>query len=87
MDIALIQAAMRRVAEQRIQEAIAAGKFESLPGEGEPIAEVDEPFDEHWWLRRWVKRERLSGSVLRNELNELVQQAQASRQRERDQSV
>lgn len=72
MDIALIQAAMRRVAEQRIAEAIAAGKFDALPGAGQPIEEIDEPFDENWWLRRWVRRERLSGAVLRGELNELV---------------
>ena len=52
--------AIQRVAENKIREAIEQGKFDNLPGAGKPIADLDEPFDEFWWLRRWFRRERLS---------------------------
>lgn len=54
--------------EARIQAAIARGEFEGLPGLGKPIPDLDEPCDELWWVRRWMKRERLD---LEREMEEL----------------
>lgn len=49
------------VAENRILEARAAGEFDNLPGAGRPIEGIDEPYDPLWWLRKWIRRERLAG--------------------------
>lgn len=55
--------AVQRIAENKIREAIEAGKFDNLRGAGEPIPDLDEPVDELWWVRRWIKRERLSKEI------------------------
>jgi hypothetical protein len=44
------------LAERRIQEAIQAGEFDGLPGEGRPLAGAGTPDDELWWVRGWLKR-------------------------------
>ena len=36
-------AALRRVAERRIEEAMEEGKFDNLPGKGKPIVFDDDP--------------------------------------------
>lgn len=46
--------------ERQIREAQEAGEFDDLPGFGKPIAEMDEPDDELWWVKNLLKRERLS---------------------------
>ena len=66
----LFERGVRRVAEQRLREAMKAGKFDGLTGAGQPIPDVDEPFDEMWWIRRWVKREKLSQPRLQRELRD-----------------
>lgn len=43
--------------ENRIREAMAQGAFENLPGAGQPIPDLDEPYDELWWIRKWLRRE------------------------------
>lgn len=48
------------VAEEAIQDAYAAGAFENLPGLGEPLAGLDEPHDENWWIKEKLRREQLS---------------------------
>lgn len=53
-------ALFRRVADKRIEDAMAEGKFDNLPGQGEPI-EIDEaPTDENaralWWALRLMKQ-------------------------------
>ncbi|HEX7010286.1 MAG TPA: DUF1992 domain-containing protein [Phycisphaeraceae bacterium] len=50
--------AIRIVAENKIREAMKAGAFDRLPGTGKPIADLDEPFDPMWWVKRWLQRER-----------------------------
>lgn len=47
-------------AEQQIREAQDAGEFDDLPGFGQPLADIDEPYDEMWWLKKKIERERLS---------------------------
>ena len=44
MDADDILAALDRIAERRIQEAIEAGEFDNLPGMGEPLKQEDNPF-------------------------------------------
>jgi hypothetical protein len=48
------------LAEERIRDAQAAGLFDNLPGFGKPIAGIDEPYDEHWWIKDKLRREQLS---------------------------
>lgn len=47
-------------AEQQIRAAQAAGDFDHLPGLGRPLAGLEGPPDENWWLKEKLKRERLS---------------------------
>ena len=46
--------------EYQIREAQEAGKFEDLPGFGQPIPGIDEPYDEMWWVRKKLREENLS---------------------------
>ena len=46
--------------ERQIREATERGEFDNLPGAGKPIDDLDEPHDELWWVKRKLRRERLS---------------------------
>ena len=46
--------------ERQIREAQEAGQFDSLEGSGRPIQDLDEPYDELWWVKRKLRREQLS---------------------------
>jgi DnaJ-like protein len=46
--------------ERQIREATERGEFDNLPGAGKPIADLDEPHDELWWVKRKLRRENLS---------------------------
>jgi hypothetical protein len=48
--------AVARVGEQRIQAAIEAGELDGLPGLGQPIPGIDEPYDPLWWVKGWLRR-------------------------------
>ncbi|HEY0007252.1 MAG TPA: DUF1992 domain-containing protein [Tepidisphaeraceae bacterium] len=55
-----VDAVLRRLAEKRIEDAMEEGKFDNLPGKGEPI-EIDEaPTDEKarmtWWALRIMRQ-------------------------------
>jgi hypothetical protein len=50
----------RSLAEQRIAEAQAQGKFDNLPGFGQPIPGIDQPHDELWWVKQKLEREKIS---------------------------
>ena len=45
--------------ERRILDAMDRGEFDGLPGAGEPIPDVDVVYDPGWWVRKWIRRERL----------------------------
>ena len=45
--------------EGRIRRALEEGEFENLPGAGKPIPDLDAPYDELWWVKKWMQRERL----------------------------
>jgi hypothetical protein len=46
--------------EHQIQEAQRAGKFDNLPGFGQPLPELDEPYDENRWVKHKAREEHLS---------------------------
>jgi DnaJ-like protein len=46
--------------ERQIREAQEAGEFEALEGAGRPLPDLDEPYDEYWWVKRKLRREQLS---------------------------
>jgi len=51
--------AIQTVAENRIRQAMEEGAFDNLPGLGQPIPDIDEPYDELWWVKRLIRREKL----------------------------
>jgi hypothetical protein len=53
------ESALRSLAEERIQAAMARGEFNDLPGAGEPLRGLDENHDENWWVKRYCEREGL----------------------------
>jgi hypothetical protein len=44
-----------------IREAMEAGEFDRLAGEGAPIPGAGSVDDEMWWVRSWLKRNRSEG--------------------------
>jgi hypothetical protein len=46
-------------AERKIREAQAEGQFDSLPGFGKPIPDLDGPDDENWWIKSKLRQEGL----------------------------
>src|SRR4051812_31573940 len=55
-----IEWALRRLAERRIEEAMREGKFDNLPGAGQPLELEPMPADENarlmWWAIRILKQ-------------------------------
>jgi len=45
--------------EREIRTAQADGAFENLPGFGKPIPGIDQAYDENWWIKEKLKRERM----------------------------
>lgn len=46
--------------DRQIREGMERGEFRDLPGHGKPIADVDRPHDELWWVRQKLAREGVS---------------------------
>ena len=46
--------------ERRIREARERGEFDNLAGAGKPIADLDQPYDALWWVKRKLRDERLT---------------------------
>ncbi len=46
--------------ERLIREAESRGEFDDLSGAGQPIPDLDEPYDDAWWLRRKLRDEKVS---------------------------
>lgn len=46
--------------DRQIREGRDRGDFDRLPGHGKPIADLDRPRDELWWLKRKLEREEVS---------------------------
>lgn len=45
--------------ESRLREALESGAFDNLPGLGQPIPDIDEPWDENSWLRKKLRDEQI----------------------------
>ncbi|MYT22789.1 DUF1992 domain-containing protein [Streptomyces sp. SID7760] len=43
--------------DRQIREAAERGEFERLPGYGKPLASIDAPYDELWWIKGKMHRE------------------------------
>jgi hypothetical protein len=59
----LSRRAVELVAENRIREALEAGKFDGLAGLGQPIEDIDEPYDPDWWVKKWIRREGMGKAL------------------------
>jgi hypothetical protein len=46
--------------DRQIREAQERGDFDNLAGAGKPLADLDRPRDELWWVRRKLADEQLS---------------------------
>jgi hypothetical protein len=46
--------------ESTIRKAMGEGEFSNLPGAGQPIPSLEEPYQEDWWLKSLLKREQLA---------------------------
>lgn len=61
--------------DKQIREAQERGEFDDLPGKGKPLAGIDEPPDELWWVKSMLQREGLSVTppalALRREVHDL----------------
>jgi hypothetical protein len=65
--------------DRQIRVATERGDFENLPGAGEPLRDLDKPFDERRWVKDKLRREGLtymSPSVaLRKEAHDALAEA------------
>ncbi len=59
----LSRSAVELIADNRIRQAMEEGQFDDLPGLGKPIPDIDEPYDPLWWVKKWMKREKLSAEI------------------------
>ncbi len=46
--------------ERQIRKAQEEGQFDDLPGAGKPLPDLDEVYDAAWWVKKLVRRERIS---------------------------
>jgi hypothetical protein len=69
--------------DRQVREATERGEFDDLAGAGQPIPDLDKPFDELWWVKDKLSREGLthmSPSVaLRREAHDAREAALAAR--------
>ncbi len=52
-------------ADRQIREAMERGDFDDLPGAGQPLPLLAEPYDPNWWVKRLVEREGITAEELR----------------------
>lgn len=46
--------------EELIRLAHEEGAFDNLPGAGKPLADLGESYDPDWWVKKLVRREKVS---------------------------
>jgi hypothetical protein len=44
--------------EKLIREGIERGELDPHEGVGEPIPDVDRPYDADWWAKAWIERSK-----------------------------
>ncbi|MEU9508710.1 DUF1992 domain-containing protein [Micromonospora sp. NPDC048170] len=50
--------------EARIRAAQERGEFDNLPGMGKPIPGRGQPYDESWWIKSFLEREKIPTDLL-----------------------
>jgi hypothetical protein len=55
----ITERAIQLVADAKVKQAYADGKFDRLPGFGRPFEFDDTAYDPHWWIRRKVEIEAI----------------------------
>ncbi|MER5808752.1 DUF1992 domain-containing protein [Streptomyces sp. NPDC002033] len=69
--------------DRQIREAADRGDFDALPGWGKPLASIDAPYDELWWVKQKLHREGFSplppSLALRKEAEDALEAARGAR--------
>jgi Domain of unknown function (DUF1992) len=52
------------VVDAQVRAAEARGAFDNLPGAGKPIPGLMDPDDEMWWIKGFIKREKVPTEAL-----------------------
>ncbi|MFF4447491.1 DUF1992 domain-containing protein [Streptomyces sp. NPDC001502] len=69
--------------DRQIRQATERGDFTSLPGYGKPLASLDAPYDEQWWIKDKLHREGFAvlppALALRKEAEDAVEKVRAAR--------
>lgn len=72
--------------DRQIRQARERGEFDDLPGAGQPLSDLEKPYDEMWWVKRKLRDENLSylppSLALRKEAHEAVKGATRARTEE-----
>lgn len=50
--------------EAQIQQAQKQGEFDDLPGAGKPIPKLADPHDSDWWVKDFIRREKIEADAL-----------------------
>ncbi|WP_033345712.1 DnaJ family domain-containing protein [Catenuloplanes japonicus] len=50
--------------DQKIREALERGEFDNLPGSGKPLPGHGDDYDEDWYVKELVDREKLAAVIL-----------------------
>ena len=50
--------------DKQIREATERGDFDNLPGAGKPLPGANQPYDDDWWLKDWLRREGAPSDAL-----------------------
>ena len=45
--------------DRQIREAQELGEFDDLPGAGKPLPGFGQEYDENWWLKQLIEREKM----------------------------
>ncbi|MFE2327707.1 DUF1992 domain-containing protein [Streptomyces sp. NPDC059385] len=77
--------------DRQIREAADRGEFEELPGFGKPLASLDAPYDEMWWIKGKMHREGFAALppslALRKEAEDALEAARAARSERRVRAI
>lgn len=50
--------------DKQIREATERGEFDNLPGAGKPLPGANRPHDEQWWIKDYLRREKLTAESM-----------------------
>ncbi|MCJ1678176.1 DUF1992 domain-containing protein [Streptomyces sp. APSN-46.1] len=69
--------------DRQIREAYEHGAFDNLPGWGKPLASLDAPYEEMWWIKEKMRREGFAvlppTLALRKEAEDALEAARTAR--------